>query len=100
MHMYNSISVTEFEQIWKKGNHKLIDVREIDEWESGHVIGATHIPLQQLPDNLAKLDKNTMYHVICFSGSRSSVACRFLAQQGFKVTNIMGGMSIWRGEVA
>jgi rhodanese-related sulfurtransferase len=97
--MYNTISIQEFDQVWRKGNQILIDVRENTEWASGHIIGATHIPLQELPNRLNQLDKKLTYHVICYSGARSGAACQFLASQGYKVVNIMGGMSIWRGEV-
>ena len=46
--MYQSISMSEFEQKWKENNLPLVDVREIDEWENGHLDGAIHFPLSNL----------------------------------------------------
>ena len=97
--MFNSVMMAEFEQLLRKGNLNVIDVREIDEFESGHINGAEHIALGTIPANLDKLDKNKEYYVMCLSGSRSAMASKYLAQQGFKVVNVMGGMSAYRGDV-
>ncbi|MER2226199.1 MAG: rhodanese-like domain-containing protein [Carnobacterium sp.] len=97
--MYHSISMPEFEQKWKKGKLPLVDVREDNEWEEGHLEGAIHVPLSALSSVKQKLDKNEEYYVMCHSGARSSMACQELAKEGYKVTNVMGGISAWRGEV-
>lgn len=97
--MYNSIMMAEFEQKLRQGSLNVVDVREDDEFESGHVPGAVHIALSTIPENLHQLDKNTEYHILCFSGSRSAMASKFLGQQGFRVVNVMGGMSAYRGEM-
>jgi len=97
--MYHSISMPEFEQKWKKGKLPLVDVREDNEWEKGHLEGAIHVPLSGLSSVKQKLDKNEEYYVMCHSGVRSSMACQELAKEGYKVTNVMGGISAWRGEV-
>ncbi|MBM6614289.1 rhodanese-like domain-containing protein [Desemzia sp. RIT804] len=97
--MYNSISMPEFEQQWKKDTLPLVDVRETNEWKNGHLEGAVHVPLSELSSAKQKLDKNQKYYVMCHSGSRSSMACQQLAKEGYKVTNVMGGISAWRGEI-
>ena len=97
--MYHSISMPEFEQKWRKGTLSLVDVREIDEWESKHVDGAVHVPLSDLSNGKEKLNKEQDYYVMCHSGARSAMACQQLAKEGYKVTNVMGGISAWRGEV-
>ncbi|WP_373471252.1 rhodanese-like domain-containing protein [Carnobacterium alterfunditum] len=96
--MFNSISMQEFEQKWKREKLPLVDVREIDEWQSGHLDGAIHIPLNDLSDAKEKLNKGQEYYVMCYSGARSAMACQQLAREGYKVTNVMGGISAWRGE--
>ena len=55
---------------------KLIDVREHDEWMSGHISGATLIPLGTVPERLDEFVGAPTY-VICRSGGRSMHACRF-----------------------
>lgn len=97
--MYNSISMSEFEQKWEKENLPLVDVREINEWENGHLDGAIHVPLSNLSAEKNKLDKSQEYYVMCHSGARSAKACPQLAQEGYNVINVMGGISAWRGEI-
>lgn len=96
--MYNSISMQEFEQKWKREKLLLADVRETDEWQAGHLEGAIHVPLSDLADAKEKLNKEQEYYVMCHSGARSAMACQQLARDGYKVTNVMGGISAWRGE--
>lgn len=97
--MFNSVMMAEFEQLLRKGGLNIIDVREADEFESGHIKGAEHIALGEIPSNLGKLDRDKEYHVICLSGGRSAMASKYLGQQGFKIVNVMGGMSAYRGDV-
>lgn len=77
----------------------LIDVREVDEVEAGHIEGITNIPLGLLEFRMQDLDKKTPYIMVCRSGGRSGQATAFLEQQGFDVTNMTGGMLDWSGEV-
>ncbi|MGT2666881.1 rhodanese-like domain-containing protein [Streptococcus rifensis] len=77
----------------------LIDVREVDEYQAGHVPGAKNLPLSELAERYTELDKNTPYHLICHSGGRSARACQFLAGQGYDVTNVDGGTIAWTGNL-
>lgn len=81
----------------KRADWTVIDVREPYEWRSGVVPGALRIPLGTLPERLAELDRNTPYALVCASGNRSQQAASFLADQGFKTANVVGGMSLWLG---
>jgi len=77
----------------------LIDVREVDEVEAGHIPGIIHIPLGLLEFRMHELNKNESYVVICRSGGRSGQAVQFLESRGFDVVNMVGGMLAWNGEV-
>jgi len=77
----------------------LIDVREVDEVEAGHISGIIHIPLGLLEFRMHELNKNESYVVICRSGGRSGQAVQFLESRGFDVVNMVGGMLAWNGEV-
>ena len=78
---------------------KVIDVREAYEVAEGKIPGAIHIPLNQLPANVASLDHNATYALVCASGYRSQIACQYLEQRGFNVLNVRGGLSNWRGKI-
>lgn len=77
----------------------IIDVREAGEFASGHIPGAVHFPLGQIPSRFNELDKNKEYVVVCLSGGRSGLACEWLSSQGFNVKNMIGGMTQWPGEI-
>ena len=69
-----------------------MDVREVEEFETLHLEGAHNLPLSQLTDTYDQLDKDLLHYVICKSGMRSARACQFLAEQGYDVINVQGGM--------
>ncbi|MGE8035031.1 rhodanese [Lysinibacillus sp. KCTC 33748] len=94
------ISVMEVQQAVEQGQAiNLIDVREVDEVESGHIPGIIHIPLGLLEFRMHELNKNEPYVMVCRSGGRSGSATQFLESQGFDVCNMVGGMLAWNGEV-
>ncbi|MGE7997860.1 rhodanese-like domain-containing protein [Lysinibacillus sp. NPDC093190] len=94
------ISAKEVQQALEQGQAiNLIDVREVDEVEAGHIPGIIHIPLGLLEFRMHELNKNESYVMVCRSGGRSGSATQFLENQGFNVSNMVGGMLAWNGEV-
>ena len=77
----------------------LIDVREADEFASGHLPGAINLPLSDFLERYGELDKDKSYHIICQSGARSAQACAFLNGEGYDVINVAGGTSAWLGDL-
>jgi adenylyltransferase/sulfurtransferase len=75
----------------------LIDVREPQEWDAGHLPGALHIPLGALAARAAEVPADKTPVFICAAGGRSMAACRHFASQGRQVVNLAGGMNGWRG---
>lgn len=73
----------------------ILDVREDYEWVAGHVEGAVHIPLDQLPARLHDLDPDDDLYVICRTGGRSFRAAQWLVGQGYSAMNVAGGMDQW-----
>lgn len=86
------ITFDDFYQIYQKESLSVLDVREVEEFEALHLEGARNFPLSQLADTYEQLDKTQPYYVICKSGIRSARACQFLAEQGYEVVNVQGGM--------
>lgn len=77
------MEIADFKKAVTGGGH-LIDVRNSDEFAAGHVPGAVNIPLDDLTDNLASLDKDTTYILYCNTGSRAEMAYSELVNHGFK----------------
>jgi rhodanese-related sulfurtransferase/rubrerythrin len=85
----------------KEGELALIDVREPEEYEEGHLPGAQHVPLSNLLDRLKELDASTPTITYCRSGNRSRSAAAVMKTQGFKsVCSMEGGIMAWNGMVA
>ncbi len=75
----------------------ILDVREQDEWDAGHIPGAVFMPMGQVPDRLSEIPKDKTVIVQCRSGNRSSQVTDFLVQQGFtNVHNMSGGLNAWQ----
>jgi rhodanese-related sulfurtransferase len=77
---------------------EIIDVREPEEWESGHIPTAKHIPLGELAERMSELQPDKETILVCRSGRRSTMACEYLSQLGYHVVNLTGGMMSWTGE--
>lgn len=73
----------------------LLDVREQDEWDAGHIEGAQHIPLGELGARLAEVPREQVVVAVCRSGSRSDRAAKGLRLSGFKAENLDGGVTAW-----
>ncbi|HEX4983059.1 MAG TPA: rhodanese-like domain-containing protein [Ilumatobacteraceae bacterium] len=91
----SEISVDELAERLATGS-RLIDVREHDEFDSGHVPGAVHVALGTVPDNVGLFRGEGPAYVICRSGGRSLRACEFLAEQGVEAVNVAGGTLAWQ----
>jgi rhodanese-related sulfurtransferase len=73
----------------------VLDVREPHEWAAGHIDGAIHIPLGEIPARVGELDPSVRTLVVCHLGGRSARATQWLHAQGHDVVNVAGGMEAW-----
>jgi rhodanese-related sulfurtransferase len=73
----------------------LLDVREPDEWQAGHVPDAVHIPMGQLQERAGEIPQDTEVYVICRSGARSAQVTVALNNAGWQAKNVDGGMQRW-----
>lgn len=74
---------------------QLVDVRQDFEWEAGHIEGATHIPLDQLPARADEVNRDGKVVFVCRSGGRSAMATKAFRESGFEGVNMVGGMEAW-----
>lgn len=77
----------------------VLDVREADEYEAGHIPGSVWIPLDELPGRIEELPTDQEIFAVCHSGGRSAVATRLLNNHGYNTKNMIGGMVDWAGAV-
>ncbi|WP_239614969.1 sulfurtransferase TusA family protein [Cohnella mopanensis] len=75
----------------------ILDVREPAEFAFNHIPGAISIPLSELESRMNELDPSKEFYVICRTGRRSGLACQQLNEKGYKVSNVMPGMTAWTG---
>lgn len=91
-----SLNVHELHEQLRRGAVTVLDVREDEELAIARLPGALHIPLQELPQRLAEVPRDTPLAVLCHHGMRSAMATRWLMQQGHAdVANIDGGIDAW-----
>lgn len=77
-------------------NVRVLDVREPNEWEAGHIAGAAFIPYRELPTRMSEVPSGGPLAVTCGSGSRSPVAVSLLERAGFaNLIDVEEGMSGW-----
>ena len=84
-----------------EGGSMVLDVREDNEYQSGHIKDSIHIPMGSLASRVSELEKYKNKNVIlgCHSGSRSGRACSILKKNGFeKVHNLRGGVLAWEND--
>jgi hydroxyacylglutathione hydrolase len=74
----------------------LVDVREREEWEEGHIEGSKHIYVGHIQAQANRLPRDRIIATTCAVGSRGGLAASILRKMGFKeVYNVIGGMNAW-----
>ena len=97
----DAVSAKQASTMQSKNKTIIVDVREDDEWNQGHIPGAIHIPLGQLSTRLSELEpyKNSPIITQCRSGKRSAQAQLALTSAGFSsVYSMDGGIQAWSKE--
>lgn len=93
-------TLTEEEFIAGYRKAQLIDVREPNEYEAGHILGARNIPLSQLKARLQELRPDKPVYLYCQSGIRSGRAAQLLYRKGYKdLYHLKGGFKQWTGKI-
>jgi rhodanese-related sulfurtransferase len=94
----STLTEEQFKENMRKA--QLIDVREPNEFEQGHILGARNIPLSQLKMRLVELRKDKPVYLYCASSTRSSRAAMLLKKNGYtNINHLQGGFKKWTGKV-
>ncbi|MGF2617046.1 rhodanese-like domain-containing protein [Rossellomorea vietnamensis] len=94
----NNLTEEEFRSGYRKA--QLIDVREPNEYENGHILGARNIPLSQLKQRKQEVRNDQPVYLYCQSGMRSGRAAQMLRRNGYRdLHQLQGGFKKWTGKI-
>ena len=100
--VYVNITAEEAKEIMDtEEGYVILDVREQDEYDAGHISGAILIPFTQIEAKANEMlpDKDQLILVYCRSGRRSKIAAEALAELGYTNIKEFGGIIDWPYEV-
>ena len=95
----DEVDATRAREILGDDSAALVDVREREEWDEGHIPGAVHVPRGNLESRIenAVPDKSRQVVVYCASGNRSAFAAKTLEELGYEhVVSLAGGFTDWK----
>ena len=70
----------------------IIDVREVDEWNTIRLPSALLLPCSSIEHRVSEIDRSRDLYILCKSGGRSGQVCEWLSSLGISATNIDGGI--------
>ena len=92
-----SLNALELSEKLKNARRPLvIDVRQPEEYRTGHIAGSKLIPLGELGKRVNELPKDREIVCVCASGNRSRSATKFLIGSGYNAFDMQGGMFRWQ----
>ena len=100
--MYEQITAEDAKKIMDSGEeHIILDTREQDEFDSGHIPGAILIPYTEIENKAEEMlpDKDKLILVYCRSGRRSKIAAESLSKLGYTNVKEFGGIIEWPYEI-
>lgn len=92
------LSQEEFIKGYRKA--QLIDVREPNEYNGGHILGARNIPVTQMKQRMKEIRADKPVYLYCQSGLRSGRAAQMLYRKGYRdIYHLQGGFKKWTGKI-
>jgi rhodanese-related sulfurtransferase len=97
--MYQDLDIHGFQEQFANNptaDYVLVDVREVEEFEQGHIPGAVNIPLNDVPARINEITTEKPVVLVCSRGSRSGMAAEFLEGHGYRdLYNLVDGTLGW-----
>lgn len=95
-----TISARDINQFLQMPETILIDLREHSEFTKGHIPSAKNVPYEELEENKFCLLKNYRLILYCERGNTSLIVARKLAEEGYNIINVYGGIHAYRGKLS
>lgn len=98
---YQNVNIDQLTRLVNQQNAQLVDVRSKEEFAQGHIVNAINMPLADISEGKAKLDKLKKKPVVvyCQVGRTSLTACKQFTDAGIEqVFNLQGGINSWISE--
>jgi molybdopterin/thiamine biosynthesis adenylyltransferase/rhodanese-related sulfurtransferase len=95
----SEVDATQARRLIESQEPVVVDVREQDEWDEGHIPGAIHIPRGHLESRIERAapDRSRQVLLYCSAGNRSAFAAKTLAELGYEdVASLSGGFTDWK----
>jgi len=95
----DEVDATRARELFETGDPVIVDVREQDEWDEGHIPGAIHIPRGNLESRIeaAAPDRERQVVIYCAAGNRSAFAAKTLEELGYEdAVSLSGGFADWK----
>ena len=95
---HHNVNVDQLTRLFNQQNAQVIDVRPKEAFDQGHIVNAINLPLADIADGKAKINKLKKKPVVvyCQIGKSSQTASRHLTDAGFEqVFNLQGGLNAW-----
>ncbi|NHO85443.1 rhodanese-like domain-containing protein [Pseudoteredinibacter isoporae] len=95
-----TISSHELTRLVNDGEAVILDVRETKEFNAGHIVDALNIPFNTMEKRIVELDKHEGKTIVVVDkmGQHAGAVGKQLAQRGFSVNRLSGGMMDWQGQ--
>ncbi len=93
--MINQITPQQADQLIKESSAIVIDIRDVNSFEQGHIESAIRIDNDNFQAFIESADKENPVIVCCYHGNSSQAASQTVASFGFKSYSLQGGMSAW-----
>lgn len=95
--MFKRISIAETKTLMDESQATVVDIRDPQSFDNGHMPTAQHLTNDNLTDFIAAADKSRPLVVVCYHGNSSQQAAQFFAEQGFSdVFSMDGGFEAWK----
>lgn len=95
---FETISARELDRFVNNNKYLIVDLREKEDYDKGHIIGAVHMDYEDIENNKAKLPRDKIMVMYCDRGGLSLMAAKKLSEKGYRIISVVGGMKAYRGK--